>query len=277
MNKENLARSIANRLSNISKEKNIAYRYVAMSFFIERMVARILTSPLKDDLIFKGGYVGLRVYDSKRYTVDLDAVLNSNQSKENLDSLQKAIESDLDDGVWFKFEGQEKLPLQSYRGGIKLIYRAGLGEPPKNVSKAVKVHFDIGFSDAIIPDPVLQKTSTIFGDGEISWRVYPVETMIAEKVHAFIFRDGGSSRAKDLYDLSFYLPKADQKNLEKAIKACFNHRETDLPESVYETMKSYDFFLVKKSWNKVSSVISEKTDFESCLDIVLQNLKNLKL
>ena len=116
MNKENLARTIASRLLNISKEKNIAYRYVAINFFIERMVARILASSLKDALIFKGGYVGLRVYDSKRYTVDLDAVLNSNQSKRNLDSLQKAIESDLNDGVWFKFEGQEKLPLQKICG-----------------------------------------------------------------------------------------------------------------------------------------------------------------
>ena len=56
------ARSIAQRLSNISKEMNISYRYVSTNFFIERMAARVLTTPLKDKLIFKGGYVGLRVF-----------------------------------------------------------------------------------------------------------------------------------------------------------------------------------------------------------------------
>ena len=129
------ARSIAQRLSNISKEMNISYRYMSTNFFIERMVSRILTTPLKDKLIFKGGYVGLRVYDSKRYTVDLDAVLQSIKDKNRLELLQKAIESDISDGVWFKLERQEDLPLQTIRGGIKQVYRVGLGIPPENTTK----------------------------------------------------------------------------------------------------------------------------------------------
>lgn len=275
--KEKLARSITSKLSNISREKNIAYRYVATNFYIERMIARILTTPLKDELIFKGGYVGLRVYESQRYTVDLDAVIKSIKNKKQLNSLQKAIESDIGDGVWFKLENEEELPLQTYAGGIKQIYRVGLGERPEKISKASVVHFDIGFDDAIIPAPKNVKISSILGNEEISWKVYPIETIIAEKLHAFIFRDGGSSRAKDLYDLSFYVPKAKEKTLKKAIQACFKQRKTELPKSIFETMKFYDFFLVEKSWNKVTSVVSEKIDFESCLEKVLENLKKLNL
>ena len=271
------ARSIAQRLSNISKEMNISYRYISINFFIERMVARVFITPLKDKLIFKGGYVGLRVYDSKRYTVDLDAVLNSIKDKSRLELLQKTIESDIGDGVWFKLERQEDLPLQTIRGGIKQIYRVGLGTPPKNIAKAAVVQFDIGFEDSIVPRPIDVKTSSILGEGEISWKVYPVETIIAEKLHAFICRDGGSSRAKDLYDLSFYLPQAKEEKLKLAIKSCFEYRETNLPESLYETMKAYEFSLVKKSWNKVTSVIVEKVDFETCLNAVLENLKRLNL
>jgi len=275
--KEIQARSISSKLSNISKEKNIAYRYVSINFFIERMIARILTTPLKDDLIFKGGYVGLRVYNSKRYTVDLDAVLNSKNSKEQLSILQEAIESDLHDGVWFKLEREESLPLQTNRGGMKQIYRVGLGKVPGNLSRASVIHFDIGFDDVIIPDPIDMKTSFILGEGDISWKVYPVETIIAEKLHAFIFREGGSSRAKDLYDLSFYLPQANLNNLKLAVKACFKHRETKVPESIYKTMKGYDFSLVKKSWNKVSSVVLQGSEFDYCLEKVLQNLKKMGL
>ena len=267
------ARSIAQRLSNISKEMNISYRYVSTSFFIERMVARILATSLKDKLIFKGGYVGLRVYDSKRYTVDLDAVLNSIKDKSRLELLQKSIESDLGDGVWFKLERQEDLPLQTIPGGIKQVYRVGLGVPPGNMTKAAVVQFDISFEDSIVPNPIDVKISSILGEGEISWKVYPVETIIAEKLHAFICRDGGSSRAKDLYDLSFYLPQAKKENLKLALKSCFEYRKTNLPENLYETMKAYEFSLVRKSWNKVTSVVSGKVDFEICLNTVLENLK----
>ncbi len=193
------ARSIAQRLSNISKEINISYRYVSTNFFIERMVARILTTPLRDKLIFKGGYVGLRVYDSKRYTVDLDAVLQSIKDKKRLELLQKAIESDIGDGVWFNLERQEDLPLQTIRSGIKQVYRVGLGVLPENKTKAAVVQLDIGFGDSIAPGSIDTKISSILGECEISWKVYPVEAIIAEKLHAFICRDGGSSRGKNLF------------------------------------------------------------------------------
>ena len=269
--------SIAQKLSNISKEMNISYRYVSINFFIERMISRILTTPLKDKLIFKGGYVGLRVYNSKRYTVDLDAVLQSIKDKKRLELLQKAIESDIGDGVWFKLERQENLPLQTVRGGIKQVYRVGLGISPENITKSAIVQLDIGFGDSITPNPIDVKTSSILEEGEISWKVYPVEAIIAEKLHAFICRDGGSSRAKDLYDLSFYLPQAKKEKLKLAIKSCFKYRKTALPENLYEAMKTYEFSLVRRAWNKVTSVLSEKVHFETCLNTVLENLKRLRL
>ena len=100
--------------------------------------------------------------------------------------------------------------------------------------------------------------------------------IIAEKLHVFICRDGGSSRAKDLYDLSFYLPQV-KKNIKLAIQGCFEYRKTELPPNLHETMKAYEFSLVKKSWNKVTSVVAEKVDFETCLNTVLENLKRLNL
>jgi hypothetical protein len=45
-------------------------------FLIERLVARLIADKkLSQNLVFKGGFVGLRVYDSPRYTIDLDALL----------------------------------------------------------------------------------------------------------------------------------------------------------------------------------------------------------
>ncbi len=277
MSPNEIAQSISKKLSEISRESNIAYNYVAMNFFIERMAYRILATSLRDQLVFKGGFVGLRVYNSKRYTIDLDAVLNGSKNKEHINQLKKIIQSESDDGVWFVFEKEENLLLQSYKGGLKQIYRTGLGKQPKDISRSVKVHLDIGFDDLIYPAPVLEKTSTLLGEGELSWKVYPVETIISEKIHAFISREGGSSRAKDLYDLSLYLPQANKNKLKKSLMKCFQHRETNLPESIYETMKSYSYGLVEKSWSKVSSVVSEKVEFENCLSTFLNELKKLDL
>ena len=90
---------------------------------------------------------------------------------------------------------------------------------------------------------------------------------------------GTSNRMKDpkAKTRSIYLPQAKKESLKLAIKSCFEYRKTDLPENLYETMKAYDFFLVKKSWNKVTSVVAEKVDFETCLNTVLENLKRLNL
>jgi hypothetical protein len=74
MTKKDLARSINAKLINISREKQIAFQNIQISFLLERMVARLTNSKvLKDKLVFKGGYVAFRIFDSPRYTIDLDA------------------------------------------------------------------------------------------------------------------------------------------------------------------------------------------------------------
>ncbi len=59
--------------------------------------------------IFNGGFVGLRVYDSDRYTVDLDALLLKSNIEATLKVTKEKAEEDLSDGVWFRFENQVDL------------------------------------------------------------------------------------------------------------------------------------------------------------------------
>lgn len=59
----------------MSREPNATYAEILTQFFIERAVVRLVSSPiLYEHLIFKGGFVGLRIYGSPRFTTDLDAV-----------------------------------------------------------------------------------------------------------------------------------------------------------------------------------------------------------
>ena len=62
-------RSVSDRLKRLSRERNATYAEVLTQFFIERAVVRLVgDAVLYEHLIFKGGFVGLRVYGSPRFT-----------------------------------------------------------------------------------------------------------------------------------------------------------------------------------------------------------------
>ncbi len=121
---------------------------------------------------------------------------------------QAAAESDLKDGVWFRAEKTVDLKTQGEYGGLRIVLRTGIGEILKNLKKAQIVHFDIGKGDPVVPGPVDVETPFLLGGGSLSWRVYPVETTVAEKLHALIIRGSESSRSKDVFDLGLLLPKS---------------------------------------------------------------------
>ena len=82
--------SVRQKITDLSKKLNVPFQNVQTAFMIERMVARLVADKnLSKNLVFKGGFVGLRVYNSERYTVDLDALL----VKANIESTLKAKRS----------------------------------------------------------------------------------------------------------------------------------------------------------------------------------------
>jgi hypothetical protein len=86
----------------VQKEPRFNINEIRVIVAIERAIARLSSSPdLAEHLIFKGGFVLLKYYESSRFTRDADA-LAVDISKENLcNLLQTALTADLDDGLWF--------------------------------------------------------------------------------------------------------------------------------------------------------------------------------
>ena len=72
---------------------------------------------------------------------------------ETLKRVKQQAESDLSDGVWFRYESQTDLATQGEYGGIRHSYRAGIGEVLKDLKKAQIIHFDLGIGDPITPGP----------------------------------------------------------------------------------------------------------------------------
>lgn len=77
-------------------------------------------------------------------------------------------EIDIDDGAWFCFEDEIDLATQGEYGGIRQIYRAGIGEVLKNLKKSRVVHFDVGIGDPITPGPLVVETPSLLSRDEAS-------------------------------------------------------------------------------------------------------------
>ena len=272
------ARSITAKLSQLSKYLGVAYHKIFTEFILERLAYRLIShSDLRGKLVFKGGYVSLRVYESPRYTIDLDALLRRGRLDSIASVVRLAAEEEGTDGVWFRLEKTVDLQTQGEYGGLRIVMRAGLGEIPKNLKKAQIVHLDIGKGDPVVPGPVEVETPFILGGGSLSWRVYPVETTVAEKLHALIVRGSESSRSKDIFDLNLLLPKCDPKKLKDSIKETFRHRGDELPNDIQSHIREINRRVLKMGWVSAVGDIRDSPDFDEVFDSLVLKLKILKV
>lgn len=273
MNKLNQAKSISAKLSNLARRDGVNFQNIATTFLLERLLARLTYDPqLGKTLIFKGGYVGLRVYNSRRYTIDLDALLIKSDIPSTLKRTAHAVEFDIEDAVWYAFESQVDLKTQGEYGGIRQVFRAGIGERPIDIKRSQTINLDIGIGDPVTPNPVSIRTRELIGGGELSWHVYPVETIVAEKLQTLMDRGGNNSRAKDIFDLHFYLPKANPRILRDAIEKCFAFRGTPLAENPADFLGTIETTLLKRGWQSAISTLKDAPTFEEAFGGVLREL-----
>jgi hypothetical protein len=268
--------SITQKLLAVVARSGVRYENLVTAFLIERLVARFIADEsLCKSLVFKGGFVSMKAYDSARHTVDLDALLLKSNIKKTLERTKTAAESDLNDGVWYHFESQIDLETQGKYGGIRQVYRAGIGEKLKSVKKAQIVNFDLGFGDPVTPGPVKTTTASLVFQEELIWSIYPIETMIAEKIHALVFLGSVNSRSKDVYDLGVFLPRADAKILKMALKNSFSYRKTELPEHISRALKQLDTTTLERGWKKAIAYVANAPQFKVAFQKVVSCLEQM--
>lgn len=266
--------SVTQKLLALQSKAGVPFANIATAFLIERLVARLIANKeLRKSLVFKGGFVSMKVYASQRYTIDLDALLLKANIEETLQQTKVAAQLDLDDGVWFKFEEQVDLETQGEYGGFRQVYRAGIGPELKNLKKAQIVNFDLGIGDPVTPGPTKATTTALISGEEISWSVYPIETMIAEKLHALISLGAANSRSKDVYDLSIFLPQAEPKTVAEALKKTFAFRSTDLPADFADAVSRLDTKALERGWNRAVASIQDAPKFQEAFAKVISLLE----
>ena len=226
---------------------------------LERAIARLQHEPfLARHLIFKGGFVLLKQYESQRFTRDADALAVTISKVELGDKVRNALTKDLEDGLWYGDIQTKELGEQEKYGALRFDVAFQVGEPKSDkIHKLSRIHIDIGFGDQLTTEALTETMAPLFDLSEpVFWKIYPVEQIIAEKLETLFQRNIENSRAKDVYDLAYLIPRcSNNKLLFTSIKNTFKNRGTPLPASFFKGAKAFeDLSVLEAAWPGVKTM-----------------------
>src|SRR4029453_2305760 len=91
----------------------------------------------------------------------------------------------------------ERIKEDAEYEGVRITMTAKLG------SAKLALQADVGFGDAITPEPKMSDFPTLLPLPVPKLRMYPRETVVAEKLHAMVYLGLPNSRMKDFFDVWF--------------------------------------------------------------------------
>jgi predicted nucleotidyltransferase component of viral defense system len=226
----NLSASVHQRLLDLSQRRAEEFNRVLTLFAIERLLYRLAQSPDARRFILKGALLFM-VWEvpTPRPTRDLDLLGFGDNSPSALAQLFQAIcvLPVPEDGLIFDAQSVRVSTIredQEYQGQ-RVVLTARLGQA------RLSLQIDIGFGDAVFPAPIETTYPTLLEFPPPRLRIYPKESVVAEKLHAMVVLDLTNSRMKDFYDIWTLsrLFSFDSVALTQAIQATFDRRKTAIP------------------------------------------------
>jgi predicted nucleotidyltransferase component of viral defense system len=230
-NPSDISASVRQRLLNRSKEQGEDFQLVLTRFILERLLYRLGRSEFREQFILKGAMLfSLWGNAPHRATRDIDFLGFGESAVNRLVQIFQTVclTRVEDDGVTFLQEsarGMEIREDQEY-DGVRITLEARLG------GARIPVQVDIGFGDTVIPEAGYAEYPTSLDFPAPYIRVYPRETVVAEKFQAMVYLGMANSRMKDYYDL-WIIGKVfpfEGRILAQAIAATFSRRRTALAE-----------------------------------------------
>lgn len=136
----------------------------------------------------------------------------------------------LDDGVRFHLDSLDVGLIREEQeyGGVRVHVVASI------TTAQVRLQVDVGFGDAITPEPQLVEFPPILDFPAPNLRAYSRETVVAEKLDAMVQLGLANTRLKDFYDVAVLARDFDFEGelLVRAIKATFDRRKTPPPPTL---------------------------------------------
>ena len=283
MKHRNLVASVLARLKNLSKARNVVFGEILLRYAVERILRRIGESAYASQCILKGGALLFVWGDGSSYrpTMDADLELRGDGSPDALaDMFLKIAEmpGEEEDGIRIDKKEIKAAPIREddEYGGVRVTMTAFLGKV------RIPVQFDVGIGDAITPPPKKTEFPVLLDGSKPRIKVYPKETVIAEKFETIVKRGLANSRMKDYYDL-WMLSRdetVDANMASRAIGRTFRRRKTGLPNHVpdglLDEFAQNEFKIVQ--WNafvRKNRILLANNDFLSIVRDVRKFLMEL--
>jgi hypothetical protein len=151
----NVAASVRQKLTNLSKQRGEEFQFILSEYAIERLLYRISRSKHSERFVLKGAKLFTVWADQPhRATCDLDLLSQGDSSVKKLGpTFREICEASVeDDGLVFdpaSIRSEEIRANEEYQGvRLRMIARLARAQIP--------VQVDIGFGDIITPAPTLQ-------------------------------------------------------------------------------------------------------------------------
>jgi len=233
MSHPNLVQSVRDRLLKRAKEQQEEFQNFLMRYALERWLYRLSLSPYCERFVLKGAMLfAIWSEQPHRPTQDLDLLGFGSSSIQELEAACRDICAVVaeEDGLTFLTETVKGRAIREENicDGVRLTLRAMLGKA------TIPLQIDIGFGDAITPEPELISYPVILDLPAPQLRAYVRETVIAEKFNAMVELGFRNTRYKDFYDL-WVLARTfdfDGRALSEAITATFSRRRTPIPTEI---------------------------------------------
>jgi predicted nucleotidyltransferase component of viral defense system len=273
------AQQVLEDLKALARQK-VAGRYadvqrLIIRYAIERFISRLSRSRFHDAFILKGAMAtAIYVPNGFRTTRDADFQLQGHYTPASLkEQLTEICQFEEDDGLVFSPDQmvvEEAGKDRGYTGfNVKIPTRLG--------ASACNVELDICFGEVITPDaqetdyPVLLES---IGLDKPRLKVYPLETILAEKFQIIVNFGESNGRLKDYYDIAGIASTCvvSGPTLRDAIRGTFVHRKTAIPTEVPVGLTA-EFYEEKRhknewaNWLKSQSLPNKTSLPKCCADI----------
>ena len=225
-----VAASVRARLKNLAERRGEDFSRVLDRYGIERLLYRLSCSQYRDRFVLKGAALFMAwSRDPHRPTRDLDLLGFGPSDVPTLDATMRAIATTavVDDGLHFPLEAIRCSPIkvgQRYEG-VRIAMLALLERV------RIKIQVDVGFGDTMVPAPEEGIFPPLLDLPAPLLRLYPRETVVAEKFHAVVELGAFNTRMKDFYDF-WALARGfefEGEVLGRALAFTFEKRGTTLP------------------------------------------------
>ena len=224
MSDKNPAASVRARLLNRSRRDGVDFQRMLVRYAIERLLYRLSVSRHVGDFVLKGATLfTIWMGSPHRSTKDLDLLGRGSPDVDRLVSVFReiaAIEFPKD-GLQFQVDEITGGPIRedAVYSGVRILV------PCMLAGARLKVQVDVGFGDAVVPEPQDTELASLLDLPAPTLRAYAPETAVAEKLEALVVLGLATSRMKDLYDLDLLQQAFPfDGTLVEAVRATFERR-----------------------------------------------------